>query len=448
MDKKYTVNETAKKLKVSGKTILREIKKGKLESDRVGRRILISEGMINNYLRGSNIELGKSLKRFIEGKKSEMVDLLQKMVSLPSVGYGQNCEYDLAKFIYRKLQDFGIRSVLLREGGSVAVRASFGYADEGFLINSPLDTAPIGNPDNWKYPPFAGVIKAGKMYGRGVADCKAGIVSAIYALLALKNIYPEEKMRLELVFDGGEQDGSYNGMQMVLKRGLHADCAIIGYAGDEFDLAIGCRGYHRYTFKTLGKSAHTGARYNHGINAIRSMVDFIGEMYRLNLPESKNQYFPFGQKVTFSVIEGGSVINVVPDECTAKLDVRITPDFSRSYVDKKIAGVIKKLNKRDKRFLIDWNYDVGNEGYNISDKEKIVVSTSEAVSRVYSRKARLVASGPSHIGTLLNGKGIASVVWGPRGGNVHSYDEYVGVDSLSATARVYSLAVLNYFGVK
>lgn len=448
MDKKLTVEETAKKLKVSTKTILREIKKGNLEIERIGRRILISEKTLVNYLHESRGTVTKNLENFINSRKSEMVDLLQKMVSLPSVGYTQNGEYELAKFVYRKLQDFGIRCVFLKEGSSVAVRASFGYANKGFLINSPLDTAPVGNLDNWTYPPFAGVVKAGKMYGRGVADCKAGIVAAIYTLLALKSIYPEEMMRVELVFDGGEQDGTYDGMRMVLKRGLHADCAIIGYAGDEFDLAIGCRGYHRYTFKTKGKSAHTGARYNHGINAIRLMVDFIKEMYVYDFPKSKNKYFPFGQKITFSVIEGGSVINVVPDECTSRLDVRITPDYSKSYVDGVIADIIKKLKSKDTNFLLSRKYDVGNEGYVISDKEKIVAVTNKAISFVYSRKARLVASGPAHIGALLYGIGVPSVVWGPRGGNVHSYNEYIEIDSLPATVQIYSLAILNYFGVK
>src|SRR4030042_3777601 len=436
MDKKYTVEDVAKELRVSKKTILREIKKGRLKVEKVGRRFLISEKKMDIYLNRDLLSERKKLSLYIKSKKSEMVDLLQKMVSLPSVGYESNGEFGLAKFIYQKLQEFGIRSVLLKEGESVAVRASFGYADKSLLINSPLDTAPVGNLGNLKYPPFAGIIKAGKMYGRGSADCKAGIISAIYALLALKKVVPEEIIRTELVFDGGEQDGSYTGMQMVLARGLYANSAIIGYAGDEFDLAIGCRGYHRYSFKTLGKSAHTGARFNFGINAVNLMIDFIKEMNLQRLPKSKNKYFPFGQKVTFSIIEGGIAINVVPDECISKLDFRITPDFSKVFVDEMIGRVIRNLREKDGNFSIVWNYDVGNEGYVISEKEDVVVSTNKAISQVYMRRARLVASGPSHVGSILYSKKIPSVVWGPRGGNVHSYDEYIEVDSLPETAEV------------
>lgn len=447
MDRKYTIKETANKLKVSSKTIHREIVRGKLETERVGRRILISEKALSKYLQKNSGDERKKISLFLEKKKSEMIDLLQKMVSLPSVGYKLSNEFELAKFICGKLQDYGIRSVLLREREAVAVRASYGYADKGFLVNCPLDTAPIGNLENWKYPPFAGIIKAGKMYGRGTADCKAGIVSAIYSLLALKEVIKEDDVRLELVFDGGEQDGSYVGMQMVLDRGLHADSAIIGYAGDEFDLAIGCRGYHRYTFKTLGKSAHTGARYNSGINAVKSMVNFVQDMNAKSLPKSSNKYFPFGQKITFSVIEGGRVINVVPDECIAKLDFRITPDYSKKYIDKMISTVVGSLQKKDKDFSIIWSYDVGNEGYVISDKEKIVICVNDAISKIYSKKAHLVASGPSHVGSILFNEKIPSVVWGPRGGSVHSYNEYIEINSLYETANVYAVAVLNYFNV-
>lgn len=447
MDKKYTIQEVAKRLKVSQRTILREIQRGKIGVEKAGRRYLISEKSLSIYLGGGILDIDKKIENFLRDKKKEMVNLLQKMVALPSVGYKSGPEFQLAEFIQGKMQEFGVRCVLLREGEAIAIRASYGYADRGIVIDCPLDTAPIGNIDAWEHPPFGGVIMAGKMFGRGTADCKAGIVASIYALLALREFIDEEKVRLELVFDGGEQDGSYKGMEMVVKRGLYADAAIIGYAGDEFELAIGCRGYHRYTFKTIGKAAHTGSRYNLGVNSIEKMVDFIKEMYSVKLGRSKSKYFPFGQKLTFALIQGGREINIVPDECIARLDFRVTPEYSKKYTDQIIEQTINYLKKKDKNFNIEWSYDLGNEGYLIDDQEDIVKITNQGIKRVYGRKAKVVATGPSNIGTILGRQGIPAVIWGPRGGEVHSYNEYVEIDSILKTSQIYAATILDYFGI-
>src|SRR4030067_2424918 len=211
----YTVEEVSKKLRVSQRTILREISRGKLKFKKVGRKYLISNYELKSYLNKSE-DLEKAIDRYLRENRVEMINLLQKMVSIPSVGYKKDQELQLAKFIKERMQELGIRSTIMREGDAIAVRGSYGYSEEGILINCPLDTAPIGDINQWKYPPFGGVIKAGKIYGRGTADCKAGIVSAIYTLLALKKAIDEENIRLELVFDGAEQDGTYLGMKMVI----------------------------------------------------------------------------------------------------------------------------------------------------------------------------------------------------------------------------------------
>lgn len=64
MENKFTVEEIASKLKVSKKTILREIQRGKLKTEKVGRRYLISEVTLNNYLHPE-----------IQSNKSETVEI-------------------------------------------------------------------------------------------------------------------------------------------------------------------------------------------------------------------------------------------------------------------------------------------------------------------------------------------------------------------------------------
>ena len=187
MENKYTVEETAAKLKVSKKTILREIKRGNLKTEKAGRRHLIAEIELERYLGKEEFNTDNLIKSFLKSKKSEMVSLLQRFVATPSVSVLENSEAKLASLIKRKLNGWNIRSVLYKNGKSVAVKATYGYAKEALLFDCPLDTLPPGDESRWTHPPFEGEVVNGRMYGRGTADCKAGIVAVLYTALLLKS---------------------------------------------------------------------------------------------------------------------------------------------------------------------------------------------------------------------------------------------------------------------
>ncbi|KKQ44035.1 MAG: ArgE/DapE family peptidase [Candidatus Woesebacteria bacterium GW2011_GWA1_37_8] len=206
MDTKYTIAEAAKITKVSQRTLLRAIKNGNLKTEKAGRRHLISERTLNSYLGGSNISLNDALLTFLKNKKSEMVATLQKIVSMPSISSEIGQEEKLANYIKKRLDEWGIRCVVYKEGTSIAVRATYGFANEGFLLDSPLDTLPAGDSVKWTHPPFDGEVVNGKMYGRGTADAKAGIVTQLYSLLFFKRNIDEDKVRIELVFYTLRQD--------------------------------------------------------------------------------------------------------------------------------------------------------------------------------------------------------------------------------------------------
>jgi succinyl-diaminopimelate desuccinylase len=441
----YTVEEVAEKLKVSTRTVQREINRGNIKPTKAGRRYLISEDELNRYL-SSYKSIKESIQQFCKEHSSDMITLLQKLVTIPSVS-DTNGEDELANIIKQTMDSLGIRSIKHGRKDTVTVQGSFGYADNGILLDCPLDTTPAGDIQKWSYPPYEGVIKQGKMYGRGTADCKAGLVAMIYAVLALKNTVDESKVRVELVFDGGEQNGSYNGMKSTLKKGLPVKAGIIGYAGNSPEIAIGARGYHRYKFTAHGVSAHTGSRSRHGVNAISSMATFISEIEKIELPKSSKPYFEAGSRITFATIDGGTAINIVPDECTARVDIRTTPEFTKEKIEELFETVIKSIKNTNKDFDIEYSYLIGQDGYVLTPDESIISSLQSAISDIHGYTPELKVSGPSHIGALLHDHNIPVTVWGPRGGNVHTYDEYVEIESISTTAEVYANTILNFFDI-
>ncbi len=449
-EKHYQVKEIARQLNVHPRTIQREISRGKLQAIKAGRKYLVPESSLLQYTHQPSPDIQQQIHQFCQAHKQEMITLLQKLVSIPSESDTPSHEEKLAKYLKTILEKHGLRSIVHGRNESITVQGTFGYTDQGLLFNSPLDTIPIGDPDNWSFPPFEGLIKGRRMYGRGTADCKAGIVTMIYAVLALKKLVDEQQIRIELVFDGGEQDGVYTGMKNTLKKGLPVNAGIIGYSNqDPQAITIGARGYHRYLFITHGQTAHTGARYNVGVNAIHQMIKFIHQLDQIKLKRSHNHYFTFGSRLTFSIIKGGQVINVVPDTCEAQLDVRTVPELTKNHLDKLINRTIRQIQKADHQFKISTHYLTGHEAYLVDPSHPLIQSLKTAItsSKLIRRRPQLEACGPSHIGNLLAEHHIPIIVWGPIGSNYHSYDEYIEIDSLPQAAEIYALTALNYFNL-
>lgn len=446
--------DTAKKLGINKRTILREVHRGNLKASKVGNKFVIDETSLDAYLNQKTAKFQPSkainvaLTEFINAKRSEMFFQLQRMVSTSSVTEEDNEEV-FAQYIGEILKQNKLRHKIVGKHDSASVHASYGTTEKGLLFDCPLDTVSIGNPERWTYPPFDGIVHNGKMYGRGTADCKAGIVAMIYALIALKHFIPEEKLRIELVFDGGEQTGEYLGMREILKTALKVDAGIIGYGGDQTEVGIGARGYHRYKLTVHGQAVHTGSRTRNGVNAIQHMAQILNEFQKNPFGSAKNpKYFDFGSKMTVAQINGGTAINLVPDKCEILLDFRTTPDQTvidtKQYLETAITRV---ENENNEKYSYNIEYITGREGYVVSEADQLLTSFETSYKNYYGKEITRVVHGASHIGALFNETQIPVLVWGPQGENSHAYDEFVVLDSIPQTAITYALTALKFFGI-
>ena len=83
------------------------------------------------------------------------------------------------------------------------------FGDKGPLIGvyAHADVVPVS--DQWKHPPFGGVIEDEKMYGRGTSDDKGPAIAAYYALKLLKDNHRIDGYQVRLVIGGNEEKGSH-----------------------------------------------------------------------------------------------------------------------------------------------------------------------------------------------------------------------------------------------
>lgn len=83
--------------------------------------------------------------------------------------------------------------------------AEYGSGDEMVMVLGHLDVVPEG--EGWSVPPYEGVVKDGKIYGRGTADDKGPVIEAMFALRDIKESGVALKRRIRIVFGVNEETG-------------------------------------------------------------------------------------------------------------------------------------------------------------------------------------------------------------------------------------------------
>lgn len=373
----------------------------------------------------------KSIK-FLEKNEKELVRFIQNLVQTPSQN-GINPEQNVAQIIVKKLKEFGFGPQLVGDKERPSVLCSVNKSSgKKLLLDAPLDTVPAGDLKRWKYQPFSAKIVKGKLYGRGAADCKTGI--GIFCFVAAAIAQEKINGQLILAFDSDEQSGNFSGIKEILKK-VMPDVAIVGYPDPE--IAIGARGWLRLKITTLGKPVHTGARYKKGLNAITKMAKVIDALENLKMDYKKNKFFPFGPKLTVSQIKGGQAINIVPDECTIHVDIRLIPGQTKEKV---LAQIKRTL--REKAKIKPYQYV---PAFLTTLKEKLVKILHKNAKEILKKPIPLVAHGGGGIGNILAQKGTPVIGgFGVEANNVHGYNEYINVDSILPVAKIYTKTLLEF----
>lgn len=382
---------------------------------------------------------------FIKSQKKNLANFLQKIVKMPSQD-GIDSLKPIIKAISQELKKFGFKSIIIGEKTNLSILCFCGKKEgkKTLWLDAPLDTAAVGNLNKWRYSPFSGKIVQGKLYGRGSGDCKAAIAIFVYSAAAVFNSGKNIKGQLILTFDSGEQNGNFTGMRNILKRGIKADACIVGYPNTE-GIVIGSRGFLRLNVTTFGKSAHTGARFKVGINAINKMVQFLNGLEKIKLSHKKSRLFGFGPRLTVSTIEGGYAINIVPDECKVKIDIRLVPFQTKNKVLEEINNLARKLKKEDPYFKIEINPYLYEPAFQTSERSEIVRILKKNAEEILKKRVKLIACGPSNSGNIIGNKGIETIAgFGVQGDNFHSENEYININSIIPVAKVYIKTILDF----
>ena len=326
--------------------------------------------------------VGQKLKEafaLADEKRDELIRLLRGIVSIDTcVPPGRN--YDvLVDYLEPKFIELGfeterviipeekIRKIPLPlEGPRVNLVATKNVNKPPVSIYAHMDTVPI--EQKWSVDPFAGVVKDGKIYGRGVLDMKGSIAALLAALQIIQELDLELSYSPVCLMCTDEEIGVYPGILHLALQGYvkgHILCLELG--SQEAIVPAGALGKVDVTITVTGRSCHSGMSYL-GINAVEEIVPILEELIKLKREvekrESRIPAFPIPEapskqlvpRFNINIIRGGVKSNIVPSECTVIIDRRYIIEEKFEDIVAEIEGAVERGRKRSKAIDVKTGY--------------------------------------------------------------------------------------------
>jgi glutamate carboxypeptidase len=191
------------------------------------------------------------------------------------------------------------------------IQANWGDGKNGILLLCHMDTVfPIGTIQKTPYRE-----DGGKIFGPGTLDMKAGIVIAFAAIE--QAIQQGLNRPITLLCTSDEEIGSHTSRALIESLAKESALALI-MEGALVDgsLKTWRKGVGEFWVNVKGRAAHAGGAHQDGRNAIEEMAHQVIAIQKLTDYEKQTT-------LNVGVINGGTVSNVVPEDCTVQVDVRV-----------------------------------------------------------------------------------------------------------------------------
>ncbi len=366
------------------------------------------------------------------------LELLQSLLRInsvnPSLESGAAGERDIARFIgnWLKIRGFAV-TYLEPEPGRVSVVgvAQGTGGGRSLMFNGHIDTVAL-QPFNGD--PLEPRIDGQRLYARGAFDMKAGVAAMLIAAARAK----QQPLRGDLIVAcvADEEHSSLGSFDLV--KHFTADAAIVTEPTNH-QVCIAHKGFVWGKITTHGVAAH-GSRFDLGVDAIAKMGLVLRELDSLNTVFSARAAHPLLDRASLhaSTIAGGIGLSSYPDSCTLEFERRTLPGETLERVELELRDALAQCAVLDEEFKATLELGLERQPFEVSELEPIVQTVRRVASTELRREPELYGAGFWADTSALQMAGIVCLMFGVVGEGAHGADEYVNLDSLELTTRVYA----------
>lgn len=281
-----------------------------------------------------------NLLNHFNARRQAILDAVRALVERETTSREEARLNEIAGFVAARLRELGGEIELTPQPGyGTHLRARFDFGHDPLtprlLVIGHLDTVwPIGTLE---LMPFR-VTAEGAAHGPGIFDMKSGVVIATESLNAIRAFGLQTRRPITLLLTCDEEIGSRTSRPLVEEEAKRASAALVlepPVTGGV--VKTGRKGIGVFNIRAIGCAAHAGLDPRKGVNAIVELSHQVVRLAAMNDHER-------GVTVSVGLMNGGSALNVVPAEATAKADVRFwTPEDGERIVNE-IRGLTPVLD--------------------------------------------------------------------------------------------------------
>jgi len=410
----------------------------------------------------------------VERATDEVVDFTAAMIRIPTVNPPGEYYEECARFIGGRLEELGFAIEYFAAEGRpehtarhprlnvVGTRAGL-RARPTVHLNGHFDVVPAG--EGWTLDPFGGVVRDGKIYGRGSCDMKAGIAAAAFAAEAIRRAGVPVPGAIEVSGTVDEESGGFAGVAWLAEHGrlssTRTDYCIIPEPLNVDRVCVGHRGVYWFEVAAHGHIAH-GSMPFLGVSAIDGMGQLLQQIRDELLPVLAERRTavpvvpPGARQATLNIngILGGQPVDgiqtpCVADTCRAVFDRRFLLEEGFDATRHEIEALIDRVRARMPRVRYEVKDLMVVHPTRTPDDSPVIAAIEHGVERVLGRKPARVASPGTydhkHVARIA---GVPHcVAYGPGElEQAHQPDEYCRVDDLVNSTKVLALAILELTG--
>ena len=380
----------------------------------------------------------------ISNLRDYVVSMLSNMIRINSEN-PPGREDEIASYVAERLAELGLKAWIDRFQGRANALGSIKIGEgRKIMLISHLDTVPAGEKELWRIPPFSGIVKDGRVYGRGAADAKGCIASMLGCLKSLADEgWPIDG---EIIFAAVADEESENrGVRRLIAQGVKADYAVVGEPTN-LNVCIAHRGSIFLRASFIGRAAHS-SKPEKGVNAVYAASEYALRIERLS-KRFKIKHKLLGKpSLAVTIFRGGVKDNVIPDRCELIINRRTLPNEDLETIVNRLRDLAEKVSEK-RRIKAAVKIDRYLPASETDRNEEIVKAGLRAVSKVLGKRARPRGfQALCDMTFLVHKANIPCIILGPgRLEEAHVVDEWVGIDQLINGSKIYRELIMDLIG--